>query len=126
MIELDIAFVTNNLVVHKYANPIEKNGRPMYLKHTLFVKKDIDKYHKIGFIESIDYSCWLSNIIHAMKANEEMRYCTNFRDVNKAYPKDNFSLPHMDMIADSIIVHEILSFMYDFLSYNEIWINKED
>lgn len=46
--------------------------------------------------------------------------------MNKAFPKDNFSLLHIDTIIDSTTVHEMLSFMDDFLGSNHIRINKED
>lgn len=86
----------------------------MHLKHALLVKKEIAKYHKVGFIERIDYSPWLSSIVPNMKPNGEIRCCTNFRGLNKAFPKNNFPLPHIDMIIYFTIHHEILSFMDGF------------
>lgn len=40
--------------------------------------------------------------------------CTNFFNINNAYPKDDFSLPNIDMIFDSIAGHDMLSFMDGF------------
>lgn len=57
----------------------------MHPKHSLLVKKEIDKYHKEGFIEPIKYSPWLANIIPTLKPNGEIRCYTNFRDLNKAF-----------------------------------------
>jgi len=56
----------------------------------------------------------------------EIRVCTNFRDLNKACSKDNFSLPNIDMIIDSLASYEMLSFMGRFLGYNEIKIKESD
>ena len=44
----------------------------------------------------------------------------DFRDLNKAYPKDDFSLPHIDVIVDSAASSAIHSFMDGFLGYNQI------
>jgi len=90
----------------------------MHLKHSLLVKEEIDKYHKEGFIEPIDYSPWLAKIVPYLKLNGEIRCCIDFKDLNKACPKENFSLPHIDTIMDSTIVHEMLSFMDGFSRYN--------
>lgn len=98
----------------------------MHLKHSLLVKKEIEKYHKEEFIEPIDYSSWLSNILLALKLNGEIRCCTDFRDLNKACSKENFPLEYIDTIMNSIIGHEMLSIMDGFLRYNQIRINKED
>lgn len=98
----------------------------MHPKHALLVNKEIVKYHKACFIDPIDYFPWLSNIVPTMKPNREIRYCIDFRDLNKALLKDSFPFPHIDMIMDSILVHEILSFMDDFLGYNQIRTNNED
>jgi len=61
-----------------------------------------------------------------MKPNREIRCCTDFRDLNKVYPKKNFPLPHINTIMDSTTGHEILSFMDSFSGYNHIRINEED
>ena len=60
------------------------------------------------------------------KPSGEIRICTNFRDLNKACPKDDFSLPNIDMIVDLTAGHEILSLMDGFSRYNQIKIVEED
>jgi hypothetical protein len=37
--------------------------------------------------------------------------CVDFTDLNKVCPKDSFPLPRMDVIIDSTLGHELLSFM---------------
>ena len=48
--------------------------------------------------------------------------CVDFRDLNKACPKDDFPLPHIDVIIDSITSSAMYSFMDGFLGYNQIMI----
>ena len=50
----------------------------------------------------------------------------DFRNLNKASPKDDFPLPHIDMLVDSIAGHAMLSFMDGFSSYNQIMMAPED
>lgn len=75
----------------------------MHLKHALLVKKEIYKYHKGSFIEPINYSLLLFRIFPTMKLNGEIICYTNFKYLNKDYPKYNFPLPHIETIVDSII-----------------------
>ena len=46
--------------------------------------------------------------------------CVDFRDLNKACLKDDFPLPHIDMIIDSAASSVMYSFMDRFLGYNQI------
>ena len=46
--------------------------------------------------------------------------------MNKANPKDDFSLPHIDMLVDSTVGHAMLSFMDRFSGYNQILLAPED
>ena len=49
-----------------------------------------------------------------------MRVCVDFQDLNKVSPKDDFPLPHIDMLVDSTTGHSMLSFMDGFSRYNQI------
>ena len=46
--------------------------------------------------------------------------CVDFRDLNKACPKDDFPLPHIDVIVDSAASSAMYSFMDGFSEYNQI------
>ena len=40
--------------------------------------------------------------------------CVDFRDLNKAYSKDDFPILHIDMLVDSTADHSMLSFLDGF------------
>jgi len=44
--------------------------------------------------------------------------CVDFRDLNKASPKDDFPLPHIDILVDNTARYALLSFMDGFSWYN--------
>ena len=52
--------------------------------------------------------------------------CVNFSDLNKAYPKDSFSLPSIDRLISASAGHHILSFMDAFSGYNQIMMDPVD
>ena len=46
--------------------------------------------------------------------------------LNKASPKDDFPLPHIDILVDRTAGHSMLSFMDEFSWYNQIMMAPED
>ena len=60
------------------------------------------------------------------KKDGKVRVCLDFRDLNKASPKDDFPLPHIDMLVNSTAGHSMLSFMDGFSRYNQIMMALED
>lgn len=46
--------------------------------------------------------------------------------LNKSYSKDNFLVPHTDLLVDTAIVHEALAFMIRYLGYKQINIHPKD
>uniref|UniRef100_A0A2N9HTC2 Reverse transcriptase domain-containing protein n=1 Tax=Fagus sylvatica TaxID=28930 RepID=A0A2N9HTC2_FAGSY len=58
--------------------------------------------------------------------NGQIRCCVDFRDLNKACPKDEFPLPNMDLLIDSTAGHAMFSFMDGFSGYNQILMSPKD
>lgn len=54
-----------------------------------------------GFLEVIEYPEWLANIVPVPKKDGKVRMCMDYRDLNRANLKDDFSLPHIDVLLDS-------------------------
>ena len=49
----------------------------------------------------VEYPERLANSIHVSKKDGKVRVCVEFKDLNKASPKDDFPLPHIDLLVDS-------------------------
>jgi len=43
--------------------------------------------------------------------------CVDFKDLNKACPKDSYPLLQVDILVDSTVRHQLLSFMDAFSGY---------
>ena len=74
----------------------------------------------------VEYPEWLANVILVPKKDDKVRVCIDFRDFNKASPKDDFPLSHIDMLVDSTAGHSMLSFMDGFSRYSQILMALED
>ena len=54
-------------------------------------------------IKEVFYLEWLANIVVVKKKTGKRRVCADFIDLNKACPKDRFSLPQIDQLVDAIV-----------------------
>lgn len=52
--------------------------------------------------------------------------CIDFTDLNKAYLKDSYSLPHIEQLVDAATGHELITFIDAFSRYNEIQMAPKD
>ena len=52
--------------------------------------------------------------------------CADFTNLNKAYPKDSYPLPRVDVLVNSTAQHQLLSFMDAFSGYNQIKMDEVD
>jgi hypothetical protein len=68
----------------------------------------------------------VSNPVSVNKKKGTICVCTNFCDLNKACPKDNFPTPFINQIIDECDGCEAFSFMDGFSGYNQIQIKPED
>ncbi|PKI67593.1 hypothetical protein CRG98_012016 [Punica granatum] len=67
-----------------------------------------------------------SATIPVEKKDGRVRVCVDYRDLNKASPKDNFPLPHIDVLVDNTACHAQFSFMGGFSGYNQIRMAEKD
>ena len=90
------------------------------------MKEEIQKQLSVGFISVVEYPEWLANVILVPKKDGKVRVCVYFRDLNKASPKDDFPLLHIDLLVDNTVGHSMLSFMDGFSGYNKILMASDD
>ena len=87
-------------------------------KWTLMIKEEVKKQYNAGFLRVVNYPKWLANMVSVPKNDGKVRMCVDFRDLNKANLKDDFPMPHIDILVDNTAGHALLSFMDGFSRYN--------
>ena len=68
----------------------------------------------------------MSNAVVVLKVGAKLRMFIDFKDLNKAYPKDYFPLPSINRRVDSTSEHELLSFIDAYSGYHQVLIQPED
>jgi len=77
----------------------------------LKIKEEVTKKLKVGFIKPVHQAEWIANVVPIPKKNGKVRMCVDFRNLNKACPKDDFHLPHIDVLVDNTASSALMSFM---------------
>ena len=65
-------------------------------------------------------------MVPVSKKDGKVWMCVDFRDLNKASPKDDFPVPHIDILVDNMAEHALLSFIDGFSGYNQIKMAPKD
>ena len=84
----------------------------------LEIKEEVKKQLKIIFLTAITYSDWVANIVLMPKKDGKVHMRIDYRDLNRANPKDNFPLPHIVTLIDNTATNIFFSFIDGFSSYN--------
>jgi hypothetical protein len=108
------------------AKPVRQRLRVVNPRKAPAIKAEVEKLLKVGFIYSVPLTEWVSNPIPIDTKQGTIRVCMDFRDFNKACPKDNFPTPFIDQILYECAGSEVFSFMDRFSGYNQIQIKPKD
>uniref|UniRef100_A0A2N9F6T5 Uncharacterized protein n=1 Tax=Fagus sylvatica TaxID=28930 RepID=A0A2N9F6T5_FAGSY len=118
--------VAHSLNVEPGTRPVVQPMRTFHTEVEAQITQEVKKLLAAGFIKPIQHPRWLSNIVPVKKKNGQIRCCVDFRNLNKACPKDEFPLPNMDLLIDSAAGHAMFSFMDGFSGYNQIRMSTRD
>ena len=106
--------------------PVVQPARLFHTDIEAQITQEVKKLLAAGFIKSIQHPKWLSNIVPVKKKNGQIRYYVDFRNLNKACLKDEFPLPNIDLLVDSVVGNSMFSFMDGYNGYNQIRMAAKD
>ena len=90
---LNLTIVQHHLPILPHARPVKHKLRRLHPRWSLQVKEEIQRQLSFGFLSVVEYPEWLANVVPVPKKDGKGRVCVDFRDLNKASPKDD-SPPH--------------------------------
>ena len=74
-----------------------------------------------GFIRPCRYAEWISSVVPVQKKDGRWRVCVDFRDLNRATPKDEYPMPVAETLINAAAGHKMMSFMDGNAGYNQIF-----
>ncbi|KAJ9544334.1 hypothetical protein OSB04_024041 [Centaurea solstitialis] len=126
MVGIDPNIISHKLNVDPTFKTIKQKRRKFAPERNKVINNEVDNLLKTGKIREVKYPDWLANVVVVQKKNGKWRVCIYFIDLNKACPKDPFSLPHIDAMVNATEGHELLTFMDAYSGYNQILVHTDD
>jgi hypothetical protein len=123
---LDRSIVEHRLPLKPGFHPFQQRARQMKDEVLKEVKKEVEKMLEAGFIRPCRYAEWISSVIPVQKKDGRWRVCVDFRDLNRATPKDEYPMPVAETLINAAAGHKMLSFMDGNAGYNQIFMAPED
>ncbi|XP_059281345.1 uncharacterized protein LOC132035043 [Lycium ferocissimum] len=123
---LSTDIVSHKLPIDPSCPPVKQKKRNIKPDLSLKVKEEVSKQFDAKVIRAARYPTWLANIVPVPKKDGKVRVCVDYRDLNRASPKDDFPLPNIHILIDNCAKHELQSFVDCFAGYHQILMDEED
>ncbi|KAL0421225.1 UNVERIFIED_CONTAM: Transposon Ty3-G Gag-Pol polyprotein [Sesamum latifolium] len=98
---IDPGVITHHLNIDSNVKPVKQKKLHFGPKKDKIIQAEVNKLLAAGHIKEIQFPDWLSNVVIVPKHEEKWRMCIDFRDLNKACPKNFYPLPRIDQFVDS-------------------------
>ena len=95
---IDPRIVEHEIKTYASAKPVRQRLHAVNPRKAPAIKAEIEKLLNVGFIYLVPLTEWVSNPVLIDKKQGTIRICTDFHDLNRAYPKDNFPTTFIDQI----------------------------
>src|SRR3954469_12371224 len=123
---LDTDIVVHRLPIKEKSPQVKQKLRRSRPDMAQKIKEEVEKQFNVGFLKVVSYPPWITNIVPVPKKDGKVRMCVDYRDLNRASPKDDFLLPHIDMLVDSTTKFNAFLCTDGFFGYNQIMMAHED
>nr|GEV56511.1 reverse transcriptase domain-containing protein [Tanacetum cinerariifolium] len=80
----------HHLKVREGCSPIRQNKRGQAADRNQAIHEEVGKLMEACIMKEVHYHDWLSNPVMIKKHDDSWRMCVDFKDLNKACPKDDF------------------------------------
>ncbi|GJQ94237.1 reverse transcriptase domain-containing protein [Tanacetum coccineum] len=116
----------HKLNVREGCSPTRQKKRGQMPERNKAMQEEVEKLIDVGIMKEVHYHSWLSNPVMVKKHDDSWRMCVDFKDLNKACPKDGYPLPEIDWKVESLCGYPFKCFMDAYKGYHQIKMAKED
>ncbi|GJY01099.1 hypothetical protein Tco_0359251 [Tanacetum coccineum] len=89
----------HRLNIRKGCLPVRQKKRGQAPERNKAICEEVEKLVDADIMKEVHYHSWLSNPVMVKKHDGSWRMCVDFKDLNKACPKDGYPLPEIDWKA---------------------------
>ncbi|XP_071713034.1 uncharacterized protein [Rutidosis leptorrhynchoides] len=123
--DADMTGVPREIVQHHLCasinlTPIKQKKRPMAPERSEWLGREVHKLVKANILRKVNYQTWVANPVLVAKSDGTWQLCIDFKDINKACPKDNYPFPKIDWKVESLAGFRFKCFLDAYKGYHQI------
>ncbi|XP_022004349.1 uncharacterized protein LOC110901896 [Helianthus annuus] len=116
----------HRLNVSEEAKPVVHAKRHLGdIKHDA-MKEQVMELLNVGIIREVRYQTWVASPVMVQKPNGSWRMCVDYKDLNKACPRDCYALPDIDEKIDSLATFRWKCFLDCYKGYYQVQMAIQD
>ena len=121
----DTKIIQHIIPLKEDAKPFQHKLQKMHPSLESLVKKELNKLLAAKIIFLVRHTTWVANLVPFKKKSSDIRICIDFRNLNQASLNDNYPVPTMEQILQSVSGSAMLSLLYGLSGYNQVLVAKE-
>nr|GEW65267.1 reverse transcriptase domain-containing protein [Tanacetum cinerariifolium] len=118
--------VEYHLNVREGCSPIRQTKIGQAADKNQAIHDEVGKLVEAEIMKEVHYHDWLSNLVMVKKHDDSWRTCVDFKDLNKACPKDGYPLLEINWKVESLCGFPFKCFLNAYKGYHQIQMKKED
>ena len=111
---------------YKSMEPVVQKKRPLGAERNKAMNEQVRELFNAGIIRKCRRQTWIANPVMVLKKIGSWRMCVDYKDLNKACPKDHYPLPEIDLKVDSLAPFKFKCFLDAYRGYHQIQMAQED
>ncbi|GKC32436.1 reverse transcriptase domain-containing protein [Tanacetum coccineum] len=118
--------VEHRLNIREGCLPVRQKKRGQAPERNKVICEEVEKLVNANIMKEVHYHSWMSNPVMVKKHDGSWRMCLDFKDLNKACPKDGYPLPEIDWKVESLCRYPFKCFLDAYKGYHQIKMAEED
>ncbi|GKB59665.1 reverse transcriptase domain-containing protein [Tanacetum coccineum] len=116
----------HRLNVREGCSPVRQKKRSQAPERNKAIQEEVEKLIDADIMKEVHYHSWLSKPVMVKKHDNSWRMRVDFKDLNKACPKDGYPLPEIDWKVESLCGYPFKYLLDPYKGYHQIKMAKED
>ena len=114
------------LNISETTKPVTQKRLSLAPDRSMAACKEVDKLVEARILRKVKYHTWVANPVMVRKFDGSWRMCMDFKDLNKACPKDFYTLPEIDWKVNSLTGFKYKCFLDAYKGYHQIQTHIKD
>ncbi|GKE83305.1 hypothetical protein Tco_1553305, partial [Tanacetum coccineum] len=110
----------HKLNIHPQTFPVWQKKHAITKERSKAITTEVSKLVEARILKAVFFPKWVSNPVMVKKIDGTWCMCIDFTSINKACPKDSYSLPKIDQSVESLEGFKLKYFLDTYKGYHQI------